>query len=127
MLDEFMNRELELWRKRESGELGYGDWLRHISESHVRLLQLVQSGPAPGYPILVEVMRHREDGQYDLVTFELPNDIRRIVVQPLDNRGAVCAFRPDHCGPGEEQVTARLVSTQVTTLLAVPSVTERSN
>lgn len=58
LLDEFVQREFELKEK-----LPFGEWLRHIKQSHMELLRLLRDGPKREHEIRVEVFHWEISGE----------------------------------------------------------------
>jgi hypothetical protein len=103
-LDDFVDREIELKNK-----LPFGEWLRHIRESHVELLRLLAAGNRPR-PVEVDVVYRGDMGDQAALTFSLPPDCVRIVVDADPSHPRVRGFSPTGDLAGWRQVEGSLVS-----------------
>jgi hypothetical protein len=104
-LEAFVKREFELKRT-----MTFGEWIRHVKDSHEQLLRLVATVPVRTPPVQIEFTRHREDGACILTVYELPADVRRILVDGDEVTGKVWGFRLDTDSQREEHVSSKQLS-----------------
>ncbi len=111
-LEAFVKREFELKKT-----MTFGEWIRHVKDSHEQLLRLVAAAPVVPSPLRVEVLRHNTDGSSTITTYELPCDARRVIVDVDEVFGTVWAFRPTSDPTQHKQVNGQLVSRKVSVLV----------
>jgi hypothetical protein len=85
-IDEFVEREFELKQ-----QLPFGEWLRHIRNSHMELLRLLRGLPARHIKTVVEVVAESGLGRAQRSIYELDTECRRIIVDTVheDVRGFI--------------------------------------
>jgi hypothetical protein len=111
-LEDLARRELELKKT-----LPFGEWLRHIKDSHEQLCRLVLAGGKIDRSLQVEIIFNGPDGYGKrVVTFKIASDCETVLVdaEALSVRG----FRENTDQDGLEQINGELLSDQIIVLLA---------
>jgi hypothetical protein len=118
-LEAFVKREFELKRT-----MTFGEWIRHVKDSHEQLLHLVAAAPVVPSPLRVDVLRHNKDGSSTITTYELPCDARRVIVDVDEVFGTVWAFRQTSDPTQHKQVNGQLVAHKACVLVCGPPQSE---
>ena len=103
-IDRFVQRELEL-----KETLPFGDWLRHIKQSHVDLLRLLRDGPKREGALSVEVFHRDAIGRPKCSVYALPQGCQRVLVDPDREAGIVWGLENTNSPNVPRAVEARLV------------------